>query len=112
MSWQAGIIMQRTVQRSCAYYKNITFGENDGQQPDNYVDIVHGELLHWEGEHSGTFGNQTKFTTWIKASAADLESGTMCGGSSNGFRTMEIFRDRSCVLYEIDGWKVFSELLV
>ncbi|KAF2468692.1 uncharacterized protein BDR25DRAFT_264511 [Lindgomyces ingoldianus] len=92
-----------------AYYKNMTFGGNDGQQPDDYVDIVHGELLNWEGQHSGTFGNQTKFTTWINAGAAGLESGTMCGGASNEFRTMEIFRDKSRVLYEIDGWKVFTE---
>ena len=36
-----------------AYYKNMKFGGNDGQQPDSYVDIVHGSLLNWEGYHNG-----------------------------------------------------------
>jgi hypothetical protein len=37
-----------------AYYKNMRFGGNDGQQPDDYTDIVHGSLLDWSGHHTGT----------------------------------------------------------
>jgi hypothetical protein len=37
-----------------AYYKNMRAGGNDGQLPDDYVDLVHGDLIKWEGHHEGT----------------------------------------------------------
>lgn len=92
-----------------AYYKNMRFGGNDGQQPDDYTDIVHGELLQWQGYHQGRFGNGTVFESWINDNAASQPTSALVGGATNGFTNFEIYRDHSRVLYEVDGWKVFTE---
>ena len=36
-----------------AYYKNMQFGGNDGQQPDDYIDLFHGALIDWSAHHFG-----------------------------------------------------------
>lgn len=33
-----------------AFYWNLTLGENVVQQPDGYVDVVHGRYADWEGK--------------------------------------------------------------
>jgi hypothetical protein len=36
-----------------AYYKNLKDGGNTGEQPDDYIDIVHGENYQWEKSGHG-----------------------------------------------------------
>jgi len=36
-----------------AYYRNVRDGGNNGQQPDDYIDIVKGQNYPWEKSSSG-----------------------------------------------------------
>lgn len=37
-----------TISSGVAYYKNLNPGQNVGQQPDDYVDVIHGSNVNWE----------------------------------------------------------------
>lgn len=44
-----------TISSGMAYYGNLNPGENVGQQPDDYVDVVHGSNVNWEQSTQGTY---------------------------------------------------------
>lgn len=48
-----------TTSSGMAYYKNLNPGQNAGQQPDDYVDVIHGSYQTWESVGSG--GSRSSF---------------------------------------------------
>ncbi|KAJ4016161.1 hypothetical protein NW752_003280 [Fusarium irregulare] len=52
-----------------AYYAD-GHEQNGLSRPDDYVDVVHGSNVHWEGQNvKGTFGSGVSFTSSIFADA-------------------------------------------
>ncbi|RDW67047.1 hypothetical protein BP5796_09796 [Coleophoma crateriformis] len=42
-----------TISSGMAYYKNLNPGQNKGQQPDDYIDVLHGSHVTWEQPGAG-----------------------------------------------------------
>ncbi|KAF4339549.1 myroilysin precursor [Fusarium beomiforme] len=76
-----------------AYYKD-GHSATGGSRPDDYVDVVHGSNIIWEGRTvKGTFGSGVSFTSNIFADAAGKQINACPGG-------------KDWVLYTVDGWTV------
>lgn len=57
---------------------------------------------------TGNFNSGIKFTSYINGDAQSQPDFALCGGATNTYRNMEIFKDKQRVLYEVDGWKVIT----
>lgn len=69
------------------YYINLNPGQNVGQQPNDYVDVVHGSYVTWETPGSVTFGTGTTVHWSIFGNAQDdtVPTDSSCGTADNGY---------------------------
>ncbi|KAH7305078.1 hypothetical protein BKA65DRAFT_415927 [Rhexocercosporidium sp. MPI-PUGE-AT-0058] len=89
-----------------AYYSH--FGNNDGQQPDDYVDVTHGDLTWWENGGSATFASSGHTVTWnLAEDAGRSELYTRVGFADKLDEKWNVYRDSYRMLYERDGWQCF-----
>ncbi|MCJ1438130.1 hypothetical protein MMC27_007517 [Xylographa pallens] len=95
-----------------AYYRQmLSNGGNNGQQPDVYIDIKTDGTVTWEGSfQKGVFPDGDRFTTWLGAAAdiANVEEFRQVGWAANEYRSMNVYKDRVRVLYEVGGWQVYT----
>ncbi|MCJ1295283.1 hypothetical protein MMC34_006845 [Xylographa carneopallida] len=95
-----------------AYYRQMRGnGGNNGQQPSVYIDIKTDGTVTWEGGvQQGVFPDGDRFSAWIGAAAdvAKVATFHQVGWAANAYRPMNVYRDQWRVLYEIDGWQVYT----
>ncbi|KAM0467322.1 hypothetical protein ACHAP7_012065 [Fusarium lateritium] len=83
-----------------------------GSRPDDYVDVVHGSNVRWEGQSvKGTFGSGVSFTSNIFADAGGKQGNSWSGTGTNGFHTYNCYKGtrtnaKPWALYTVDGWTV------
>jgi hypothetical protein len=93
------------VSSGLAYYKQLRDGGNDGQQPDDYVDVVHGSFTSWERSGSQIFSNGTNFSWNILPAAQQAQFLAPVGSASNTFNNYVVYKDNGRVLYTVDGFE-------
>ncbi|KAF5650718.1 myroilysin precursor [Fusarium sp. NRRL 52700] len=94
-----------------AYYAD-GHSATGGSRPDDYVDVVHGSNIIWEGQTvKGTFSSGVSFTSNIFADAGSKQINAWSGTGTNGFHTYNCYKGfspggKNWVLYTVDGWTV------
>ncbi|KAM0231529.1 hypothetical protein ACHAPO_008377 [Fusarium lateritium] len=87
-----------------AYYSH--FGNNDGQQPDTYVEVSNGSFAWWENGGEATFGGSGHVIKWNLAEDAGRSPlYTRVGFADKEDEKWNVYRDDSRVLFERDGWQ-------
>ncbi|KAF2001659.1 zincin [Amniculicola lignicola CBS 123094] len=91
-----------------AYYAN--FGNNNGQGPDDYVEVSNDDYAWWENGGQVTFGSGAHVRAVVKWNLAD-DAGrsplfTRVGFAEKSGEKWNVYRDDGRVLYERDGWQV------
>ena len=109
-----------------AWYKNL--GNNDGKQPDAYIDTQKGGNTIWEG----TPGSGKNFVKWscekylltvhtlaifpdknivawqIDPNAQTEATYALVGSAKNNFELWNVYKDKYRLLYEVDGWQCYT----
>lgn len=108
-----------------AYYKNLSPGSNNGHQPDDYVDAVHGPFVKWETSSSGEhillqcanhanegvvkLSNTGTVVTWnILGDVENAAKDESVGTSSNGYKSFWVYRGGGDLLYTVDRWQCYN----
>jgi hypothetical protein len=90
-----------------AYYSAI--GNNEGTQPQEYIDILEGGSVVWEGNaFSGTFKNGTTFFVIVDLDGQSTKQDGACGSGHSNSRNMTVYKDDFHVIYWVDGWSVHA----
>ena len=80
-------------------------GGNDGQLPDDYVDVTHGKFITWEKPGLGIYHTGTRFHWDIFGNAQEKQNYEFVGTADNTYVRFKVYKDRQRVLYTIDGWE-------
>ncbi|WXC44556.1 hypothetical protein QX201_004291 [Fusarium graminearum] len=87
-----------------AYYSK--FGNNDGQQPDTYVEVSNGSFTWWENGGEATFSGSGHVIKWNLADDAGRSPlYTRVGFADKEGEKWNVYRDDNRVLFEHDGWQ-------
>jgi hypothetical protein len=99
-----------TVSSGVAYYSNLNPGGNVNQQPDDYVDVVHGTNYVWEQTGSGEQNplNDLICLHFVFGGSQGLEVHASAGTADNGFQNFWVYKDTGTFLYSVDGWRCDS----
>ncbi|KAJ5051429.1 uncharacterized protein L3040_001208 [Drepanopeziza brunnea f. sp. 'multigermtubi'] len=92
-----------------AYYGR--FGNNDGQEPDEWLEVTNGELNWWEDGGEVTLSNGKTIAWNLDGEAGRAELFTRVGfaetsGEEQGEK-WNVYRDEERVLFKRDGWQCF-----
>ncbi|KAH8679674.1 hypothetical protein BGZ60DRAFT_427995 [Tricladium varicosporioides] len=89
-----------------AYYSH--FGNNDGQQADDYAEVSNNGYTWWENGGEVTFGSGITVKWNLAEDAGKSPLFSRVGFANNGSEKWNVYRDDGRLLYERDGWQVYA----
>ncbi|RDL35968.1 uncharacterized protein BP5553_06580 [Venustampulla echinocandica] len=87
---------------------SILFGNNDGQQADDYAEVSNEGFAWWENGCEVPFGSGDKVKWTLAEDAGKSPLYSRVGFADKGSEKWNVYRDDGRVLYERDGWQVYA----